>query len=268
MFDYSLFLILVVISLPGILGTAPKFVLAAIEIKDNKLVSETELPSVSKLMGVSTLQNLGGGVLFAALGTWIIPQISFSAPLFSGLLEGIPVWVIFAPQLSSTVILGIGGGLVFVVLYYTWYRPQLDSRTVKILEIIRSKLGLKGRLLYGAIFSEVLARWGLLSLFVWLGKISFKTESSVLIWGAMILAGIVFASFHLLNYQALGCRLNAAFVSMVITLNIWTSLIFGWLFWQYSLAAAMLAHLLFQLVWYVFDQYVYQSSAEGSFLQN
>jgi hypothetical protein len=31
------------------------------------------------------------------------------------------------------------------------------------------------------------------------------------------------------------------------------SLIFGWLFWQYELVAAMIGHMLFHVVWYPFD---------------
>jgi hypothetical protein len=43
-------------------------------------------------------------------------------------------------------------------------------------------------------------------------------------------------------------------LSLVIGLNLWASLIFGWLFWQYGLLSAMLAHMLFHLVWYPFER--------------
>jgi hypothetical protein len=39
----------------------------------------------------------------------------------------------------------------------------------------------------------------------------------------------------------------------MIGLNLWASLIFGWLFWQVGLEAAMMAHMLFHLVWWPFD---------------
>jgi hypothetical protein len=51
----------------------------------------------------------------------------------------------------------------------------------------------------------------------------------------------------------------------MISLNLWASLIFGWLFWQYGLLAAMLAHMLFHLVWWPFDlKYYVRPAAEAA----
>jgi hypothetical protein len=44
-------------------------------------------------------------------------------------------------------------------------------------------------------------------------------------------------------------------------LNLWASLVCGWLFWQYGLWAAMVAHMAFHLVWMPFDITFYRREA-------
>jgi hypothetical protein len=38
-------------------------------------------------------------------------------------------------------------------------------------------------------------------------------------------------------------------LALMISLNLWASILFGWLFWRYGLLAAMLAHSIFHLLW-------------------
>jgi hypothetical protein len=47
---------------------------------------------------------------------------------------------------------------------------------------------------------------------------------------------------------------------LLIILNLWATLICGWLFWQYGLLAAMIAHMLYHLVWLPFDLHFYRRS--------
>lgn len=254
MFNWQLFLLLTAISLPGIMGTAPKFVLSIRTIARDKLPADKEPPSVAVLLVVLVVQNLLLGLLFAAVGTFVTPRIGFEAPVFTALLQGKQVWPIMQTQLVAIAGLGIGGAVVFLAVYYGWYRPRLDDTSVTAMEELRQKLGLRGRLLYGGVFEEVLARWGLMSLLVWLGKLLLGSVSAGLVWTAIIAAGVLFGLLHIPNYLAAGCRSSGEFFSLMIGLNLGAGLIFGWLFWQHSLAGAMLAHMLFHLIWYPVDQ--------------
>ena len=47
----------------------------------------------------------------------------------------------------------------------------------------------------------------------------------------------------------------------MIVLNLWATLICGWLFWQYGLLAVMIAHMLYHLVWLPFDVHFSRRSA-------
>lgn len=108
------------------------------------------------------------GLLFilAAIGTAVAPTIGFRAPFFEALLNGGDLWGSFKTQLLPSLIVGIGGALLFVTAYYKVFRPRLDEQSRTITENLRKELGLAGRIFYGGIFEEILARWGLLSLIV------------------------------------------------------------------------------------------------------
>ncbi len=68
-----------------------------------------------------------------------------------------------------------------------------------------------------------------------------------------VVSGILFGLGHAPGYLAAGCRKTPALFATMISLNLWGSLIFGWLFWRYGLLVAMVAHSLFHLVWLPFD---------------
>jgi hypothetical protein len=44
----------------------------------------------------------------------------------------------------------------------------------------------------------------------------------------------------------------------MIFLDLWAGTIFAWLYWHYGLAAAMIAHATFHLVWWPVDVRVYR----------
>lgn len=147
--------------------------------------------------------------------------------------------------------------MAFLFLYYGVFRPRLDRGTLRALEGLRNGIGIWGRVLYGGIAEEVLSRWGLMSALAWLFSLPLGEGSYTAMWLAIVVSGILFGLGHAPSYLAAGCRRTPAFVSTMLVLNLWASLIFGWLFWQYGLLAAMVAHALFHLVWWPVDRWQY-----------
>jgi hypothetical protein len=211
-----------------------------------------KVPPVKVITVVGVVQSFVLVLLAAAVGTVVTPSIGVRAPFLESLVAHKDVWCSLQPQLLPSFISGFGGGIIFVSAYYRIFRPRLDEETVVIMERLRMKLGLSGRLLYGGIVEEILTRWGLLSFFVWVGSILSGTTPAV-IWGSIVGSGVLFGLGHLPSYVGAGCRKTPLFIALTISLNLWASLIFGWLFWKYGLTAAMIAHMLFHVVWYPFD---------------
>jgi hypothetical protein len=258
---------LVVICIPGILITV-RGALKTMEGRIRESLPEgKEPPPRAVLILVSSIQSLILVAIAAAAGTLLAPRVGLGAPFFEALVSGQPLWPALAPQLLPSLAVGIAGALLFVAAYYWFFRPRLDRETVLVMEGLRNSLGMWGRLLYGGIVEEVLTRWGLMTLFVWLGSLLVPgsgPEGSVapaLVWIAIVISGILFGLGHAPSYLAAGCRRSPIFFAAMLCLNLWASLIFGWLYWQYGLLAAMLGHMLFHLVWWPFDLRFYQPVA-------
>jgi hypothetical protein len=100
-------------------------------------------------------------------------------------------------------------------------------------------------LFYGGIAEEIMLRWGVMSLLVWLmlratGRRTERARSPR-VFGAIVLAALVFGAGHLGAARAL-VPLTAAVVIRTILLNALGGVVFGWWFWRRHLEAAMLAH--------------------------
>jgi hypothetical protein len=104
---------------------------------------------------------------------------------------------------------------------------------------------------YGGITEEILMRWGLMSLFVWalwkLLKWGVTLPSPAIYQGAILLATILFGLLHLPATMAVA-PLTPIVITRALLLNGIVGIAYGWLFWQYSLEAAMLAHASFHLL--------------------
>lgn len=260
MFNWVLFLCLVGVSALGaivaisqLLNTLEKTVLS-------KLPAGTKIPPKPILIVVSVTQSLILVAVAAAVGTAVAYRVDLQAPFFEALVSGGSIWSALRPQIIPALIAGVGGAIVFIAAYYLIFRPRLDDQTVKSMENLRIGLGVWGRILYGGIYEEVLTRWGLMSLFVWLGALIAGDPTSVVVWISIVISGILFGLGHLPSHLRAGCQKTPLFLTLVISLNLWAALIFGWLFWQYGLISAMIAHMLFHIVWLPFDLYFYKRS--------
>lgn len=258
MFSWSLFLCLVLLCIPGILVITPSTIKAIERVARAQMPDGQELPSRIVVVVASALQTLVLMAVAAAVGTALAPRVGLGAPFFEALVAGEPLWPALAPQLLPALAIGMAGGLIFVAAYYLYFRPRLDSQTVRAMEDLRNTLGIWGRLLYGGIAEEVFTRWGLMTLLVWLGTLLAGSSSPAVVWVAIVISGILFGLGHAPSYLAAGCQKSPTFFAAMISLNLWASLIFGWLYWQYGLLAAMMAHALFHLVWWPFDRRYYR----------
>lgn len=126
-------------------------------------------------------------------------------------------------------------------MYYVIFKPFLDTKTVKVTHSIRMFGGIWIRILYGGIVEEVLMRFGVMTFFVWIGSLIFGDLRHVVFWSAIVLSGLLFGIGHLPSYIMFGCKKSRAFISAVISLNLWAGIFFGWLYWKHGLVAAMIA---------------------------
>jgi len=249
-FNFALFGLLIAASLPGIFIASYRQVDT---LRRTVAKSKGPVPGRSSLIVMGVVQNLVLVAVAAAIGTALAQQVGLSAPVFEAITNGEPIPSdlsdMLLPIIAVTAILVIP----FMLTYYGYIRARLGQETVKVVEEIRIQLGLSGRLLFGGLVEEILTRWGLMTLFVWLGTLLVDPPTSSVYWAAIVISGLLFGLGHLPGLFAAGAQKSSLLTISAIGTNLWVSLGFGWLYWQYGLIAAVAGHMLFHLAWYPLD---------------
>ena len=253
MFDWNQFLILVLVSIPGAVFAASAGLGTLERLISNGGIDQ-KVPPKNVLLVLAAVQSLVLAAIAAAIGTALADRVGLAAPVFQAASTGDPIWPGVRAQWASALGIGLVGALVFLVAYYGYFRPRLDIDTVHATEDLRGAIGLWGRIFYGAIVEEILVRWGLMTVFLWILSLIADPLTPLVIWIAILLAGLLFALGHIPGSLAAGARKTPMFYAATLFLNGWASLIFGWLFWQHGLVAAMLAHALLHLLWYPLER--------------
>lgn len=254
MFNWRLFMILIVICLPGIVLVVPRSLAAVQGLLEKNLKPGQSVPPFPMLVFLAGLQATVLVSLAAALGVATMSRTELSAPFLEGLAAGRVSLALLAEQLWPALWGGVVAALPFLFAYYGYFRPNLDETTVTVTEALRAKLGFWGRLFYGGIYEEVLVRWGLMGLFAWLGSLLVGEAHFAVIWSAILLSGLLFAYGHLPGSYAAGAQKSTLLLAATLALNGWAALVFGYLFWQVGLTAAILAHMLLHLAWYPLER--------------
>jgi hypothetical protein len=197
------------------------------------------IPDAAAILQGIIFSAIGAGLGFALRGTTGFHLLSSS--------ENIGVGAVIA-------LLGFLGHLI---LYYVVFRPRLPKTSTRLSEKIRLDMGILARALQGGFAEEVQFRWGLMSLVVWLGAFLFPSQAPALAVSAILVSGIAFGVFHLIGARQIGLARETLEATMIVADNTWGGMVFGWLFWRYGLAAAMLCHALFHVIWFPIEKMIY-----------
>lgn len=107
---------------------------------------------------------------------------------------------------------------------------------------------LSARFLYGGLTEEILMRFGLMTLLVWIASKIFKGTKPIVFWTGIIIASIIFALGHFpIAYQAVEDP-STGLLTYILFGNTIGGLIFGWLYWKKGLESAFLAHIFAHII--------------------
>ena len=200
------------------------------------------------LWAVLLLSGLQTAVLLAlavAIGVWLAPRVGLQAPVLSAWLGGGPV----GPALRAVVAPGVIGGVAGAA--WLWALAQVAPQALQPSDPA-SAVPLVVKLLYGGITEELLVRWGVMTLLLWLGwRVVQRGQGQPgkgLVAVAVLLSALLFALGHLPAAQALAGALTMPVVVFVLVGNTAFGLVAGWLYARHGLEAAILAHVLAHLL--------------------
>ena len=180
--------------------------------------------------------------LAVAAGTLLAPRVGLQAPAVSAWLRGQAVGPVLRAQWRPA----LGGGVAGAA--WLWALSLLAPAALRPADPA-SAMGLGVKLLYGGITEELLVRWGVMTVLLWLGwRVAGRGQGAApgraLVAAAVLLSSLVFALGHLPAAQALAGGLTPAVVAYVLMGNTAFGLVAGWLYARHGLEAAIGAHVL------------------------
>ena len=192
-------------------------------------------------------------MISAALGLAAARRVGLRAPLSEVIANGGDVReAIRGLHPASSVVIGVAGAALALVIDVAFFSPAVGA--------IASASGRPERWqavlasLYGGITEEILTRLFLVSVAAWLlGRVWHGTDgrpTREAFIGAILAAAVLFGAGHLPATAALAA-LTPALVIRAILINGILGAVFGWLYWRRGLEAAMLAHLVADLLLHV-----------------
>jgi hypothetical protein len=206
-----------------------------------------------RMSRLAILQTLFMVFVLNLAGTILSPSTGLHDSILEGLLQGTRGVNSLLPILLPTFVYSFVVLLIFLILYYGLIERLVDKKSLEIMAKMRAALGVDGCVLYGGVVEEVIGRWGLLNLTTYFILLFTKNHFNLIIWSSIIISGLMFAVGQLPAYLAAGCTSSRRFIYSFVALSLYQSTLFGYLFWQHGLIAAILAHMLFHIGWATFD---------------
>lgn len=197
---------------------------------------------------VVTLSLVNSALLLAVavtIGTLLAHRVGLRSLVAERVRQGTAIW----PQLRPHIPLAFVSGLIFAVVTVGLDWLINPFANVEFFSEPLAETNPVGQLvlglLYGGITEELLLRWGIMSLLVWLGwRVMQRGQGSprpALVWTGIILAALLFGIGHLPALAGM-VTLTPLLIIRTVLLNALGGLLFGWLFWRRSLEVAMVAH--------------------------
>lgn len=244
--NWPLIIVLFCLALPGVLIAVPRLISLLLPNNSDELKKRISRFAIGQTLFMVLLMSFGGSVLS--------PKTGLNASILDGLLQGKAVFEQIQAMLLPVFLVTLGGLVVFFFLYYGLVASILDEKTLQIMHKIRATLRVDGCILYGGVVEEIIARWGLMNVVAFFAILFSGQRNAVIIWSSIFLSGLIITLGQLPAYIAAGCQSSRRFIYSMLLLNLWQSLIFGWIFWQFGILAAMVAHMLFHFGWYLYDR--------------
>ena len=175
--------------------------------------------------------------IYSAIGSFLSPKIGFNPPFISHLLNKKKIVPHIKKQIAYSTIIGAVGAVVLFICSTEF-------------SIYINQYPILNRIIGAGLYEEVMARWFLMTLLIWLFWCIFNRNSTkpnnIVIWIGIIVSNLLFILNH---YPVVSMSIsdNLAIVNMFFWMFIIT-LPWGWLFWKFGIECAIFVHSTFHIV--------------------
>jgi membrane protease YdiL (CAAX protease family) len=177
-------------------------------------------------------------------GLWAAPKLGFDSHLVNRVTDGSALLESIQSEFKPA--LGVGGAIGVMLIVAERIAPEISNGEEYEMSVELLVQSVPLRLFYGGITEELLLRWGVMSLIVLLvwrlhGRRG-DSPSAGIVWIGIVIAAILFGVGHLPMAASIYGALTVEVLAFVVGANAIGGIGFGWLFWRYSLEAAIIAH--------------------------
>ena len=257
-FDWRIFFILLAAATFGVIAIFPY----ALAMQAGQLEAfKAQLPyPFSVLLIIQVLQNVLLFALAIGLGMLAANRIGLGLPILEAKLAGEKVGAKIKAILPISIIIGVVGSVIIIVLDLWVFMPALKIQLGEHAQILNTEAAKpaawKGLLasFYGGINEEILLRLFMMSVLAWLGKFISHTADGrptiAVLWIANVLAAVLFGLGHLPATAAL-FPLTPLVITRAVVLNGLLGIAFGYLYMTRGLESAMISHFSADIVLHV-----------------
>ena len=183
-------------------------------------------------------------VVAVIIGVVLHKKVHLEVPIIEGMIRKER-----SGSLSSILKYGIVGGLIagiLVSLVGLIFYPILPEEFIAFGERLQPSLA--ARFLYGGFTEEIIMRFGLITLIVWVLYKIVRKANAAIYWTGIMVAALLFAVGHFpIAFQAVD-QPSALLLTYLLVGNTIGGIIFGWLYWKKGLESAFLAHIFAHVV--------------------
>lgn len=179
-------------------------------------------------------------IVAVIVGTSLYKKVNFKLPLFEKMV-GIENNKLNFPGILKYGILGGVLAGILLSLVGIIFHPLLPAEFLELGQTLKPTLA--ARFLYGGLTEEIIMRFGLMTLIVWIAFKISKGTKPIVYWIGIIIASIIFALGHFpVAFQAVD-EPSMGLLTYIFIGNSIGGLIFGWLYWKKGLESAFIAHI-------------------------
>lgn len=179
-------------------------------------------------------------LIAVVVGALLYDKVGFSVPTISSILKIDPPKIKFIAQIKFGVLFGLLTGILTTVIGII-FKSSIPQEFIDLGNKI--KITTIARFGYGGLTEELLMRFGIMTLIVWLIFKITKNLGNSTYWTGIILASILFAVGHFpVVFNAIQ-NPTISLLTYVLIGNSIAGLFFGWLYWKKGLEAAFIGHI-------------------------
>ncbi len=186
------------------------------------------------------------------VGVWLAPKLGLHAPASEAFAERRNFWDELRPQVVPGIIAGIFSGIAIAgswAIAKTLVSAEFAARAEGFNKMMPAVV----RFLYGGLTEEVLLRWGVMTLFVWIfwrivGRRAERPAAWIFVV-SIFASALLFGIGHLPIASLLaGGELTVPISIYIIVANSLFGVVAGFLYWKRGLESAMIAHIFTHVV--------------------